>query len=56
LKACGRESRSAVHRGFPTGLCHSFATEELSDETIKAIAGSRMDARHVHPDPLLDPE
>jgi hypothetical protein len=34
----------------------SFATEELSEETIKAIAGSRMDARHAHLDALLDPE
>jgi hypothetical protein len=35
---------------------HSFATEELSDEKIKAIAGSRMDPRHAHLDTLLDPE
>ena len=34
----------------------SFATEELSEETIKAIAGSRMDPRHAHLDALLDPE
>jgi hypothetical protein len=35
---------------------HSFATEELSDEKIKAIAGSRMDPRHAHLDDLLDPK
>ena len=35
---------------------HSFATEELSDEKIKAIAGSRMDPRHAHLDALLDPK
>jgi len=34
----------------------SFATEELSDEKIKAIAGSRMDPRHAHLDALIDPE
>jgi hypothetical protein len=34
----------------------SFATEELSDEKIKAIAGSRMDPRHAHLDTLIDPE
>lgn len=33
---------------------HSFATEELSDEKIKAIAGSSMDPRHAHLDALLD--
>jgi hypothetical protein len=35
---------------------HSFATEDLSDEKIKAIAGSRMDPRHAHLDALLDPK
>ena len=34
----------------------SFATEDLSVEAIKAIAGSRMDSRHAHLDALLDPE
>ena len=34
----------------------SFATEELSDEKIKAIAGSRMDPRHAYLDALIDPE
>jgi hypothetical protein len=33
----------------------SFATEELSDDKIKAIAESRMDTRHAHLDALLDP-
>jgi hypothetical protein len=33
---------------------HSFATAELSDEKIKAIAESRMDSRHAHLDALLD--
>lgn len=35
---------------------HNFATEELSDEKIKAIAESRMDPRHAHLDALLDPK
>jgi len=35
---------------------HSFATEELSDEKIKAIAASRMEPRYAHLDGLLDPE
>jgi uncharacterized protein (DUF1786 family) len=35
---------------------HSFATAELSDEKIAAIAGARMDPRHAHLDALLDPE
>lgn len=35
---------------------HSFATEELSDEKIKAIARSRMDPRHDHLSTLLDPQ
>ena len=34
----------------------SFATAELSDEKLKAIAGSRMDPRHAHLDALLDPK
>jgi hypothetical protein len=33
---------------------HSFATEELSDDKVGAIAGSRMDPRHAHLDALLD--
>jgi hypothetical protein len=33
---------------------HSFATEDLSDDKIKAIAGSRMDPRHSQLDALLD--
>jgi len=32
----------------------SFATAELSEEKVKAIAGSRMDERHKHLDRLLD--
>jgi hypothetical protein len=35
---------------------HRFATAELSDEKIEAIAGARMDPRHAHLDALLDPE
>jgi hypothetical protein len=35
---------------------HSFATAELSDDKVKAIARSRMDSRHAHLDALLDPE
>jgi hypothetical protein len=35
---------------------HSFATAELSDEKIKAIAASRMDPRHAHLDAILDPK
>jgi hypothetical protein len=34
----------------------SFATAELSDEKVRAIAGSRMDPRHAHLDALLDPK
>ena len=34
----------------------SFATAELSDEKIKAIAAARMDARHAHLDEMLDQE
>ncbi len=34
----------------------SFATAELSDETVEAIARSRMDPRHAHLDALLDPK
>ncbi len=33
---------------------HSFANQDLSDEKIKAIAGSRMDPRHSQLDALLD--
>ena len=32
----------------------SFATAELSEERVKAIGASRMDARHAHLDKLLD--
>lgn len=35
---------------------HSFATAELPDEKIKAIAASRMDPRHAHLDAILDPK
>ncbi len=35
---------------------HSFATVDLSDEKIQAIAESRMDPRHAHLDVLLDQE
>jgi len=34
----------------------SFATAELSDEKIAAIAASRMDERHAHLDAILDSE
>jgi PHD/YefM family antitoxin component YafN of YafNO toxin-antitoxin module len=34
----------------------SFATAELSEERVKAIGASRMDARHKHLDTLLDPK
>ena len=32
----------------------SFATAELSDEKVKAIAASRMDKRHKHLDAVLN--
>jgi hypothetical protein len=32
----------------------SFATAELSEEKVRAIAASRMDERHAHLDALLD--
>jgi len=32
----------------------SFATVELAEEKVEAIAASRMDARHEHLDALLD--
>ena len=32
----------------------SFATAELSERKVKAIGGSRMDARHKHLDSMLD--
>lgn len=35
---------------------HSFATADLSDDELKAIAESRMDPRHAHLDALLDPK
>jgi hypothetical protein len=35
---------------------HSFATAELPDDKVEAIAASRMDPRHAHLDALLDPE
>jgi PHD/YefM family antitoxin component YafN of YafNO toxin-antitoxin module len=34
----------------------SFATEDLSDEEVKAITSSRMDPRHDHLNELLDPK
>jgi predicted RNA-binding Zn ribbon-like protein len=34
----------------------AFATAELSDEAVAAIAAARMDARHDHLNALLDPE
>jgi hypothetical protein len=34
----------------------SFATADLSDEKIKAIGASRMDARHAPLNRLLDPK
>jgi hypothetical protein len=34
----------------------SFATEDLSDEEVKAITSSRMDPRHDHLNKLLDPK
>ena len=32
----------------------AYAIEELSEETLKAIAASHMDARHEHLNALLD--
>ncbi|MGD0634451.1 MAG: type II toxin-antitoxin system Phd/YefM family antitoxin [Beijerinckiaceae bacterium] len=34
----------------------SFATEELSDDKVAAIAASRMDDRHAHLDAMLEPK
>jgi hypothetical protein len=34
----------------------SFDTVDLSEEKVRAIAASRMDARHAHLDALMDPE
>ena len=34
----------------------SFATAELSDEEVQAIAASRMNERHAHLDALLEPK
>jgi PHD/YefM family antitoxin component YafN of YafNO toxin-antitoxin module len=34
----------------------SFATAELPEEKVKAIAASRMDPRHAHLDRMLDPK
>lgn len=34
----------------------SFATAELPDDKVNAIATSRMDKRHAHLDAILDPE
>jgi len=34
----------------------SFATAELSEDKVKAIGASRMDARHAHLDTMLDPK
>jgi hypothetical protein len=33
----------------------SFATAQLSDEKVQAIAASRMDERHAHLDAVLEP-
>ena len=33
---------------------HSFATADLSEQKVKAIGASRMDARHKHLDSILD--
>jgi len=35
---------------------HSFATADLSEEKVRAIAESRMDPPHAHLDGLLDQE
>jgi hypothetical protein len=35
---------------------HSFATAELPEQKVEAIAASRMDQRHAYLDALLDPE
>jgi len=35
---------------------HSFATVDLPEDKIRAIAASRMDSRHDHLNALLDPE
>lgn len=37
-------------------LRRSFATEELSDKQIEAIAAAEMDRRHDHLNALLDSE
>ncbi len=34
---------------------HSFATVDLTEDKIRAIADSRMDPRHDHLNDLLDP-
>lgn len=34
----------------------SFATIDLPEEKVKAIAEARMDSRHAHLNALLDPE
>jgi hypothetical protein len=34
----------------------SFATAELTDETLQAIGKSRMDNRHAHLDAMLEPK
>ncbi len=34
----------------------SFATAELSEERVRAIGASRMDARHTPLDTMLDPK
>ena len=35
---------------------HSFATADLPEDKIRAIAASRMDSRHDHLNALLDPK
>ncbi|MEH3146591.1 MAG: type II toxin-antitoxin system Phd/YefM family antitoxin [Methylobacterium frigidaeris] len=34
----------------------SFATADLSEQEVEAVANSRMDGRHAHLDALLDEE
>lgn len=35
---------------------HSFATADLPEEKVRAIAAARMDERHAHLDALMDSE
>ncbi len=43
-------------RRFQERLPRSFATADLSEDEMQAIAASRMGPRHDHLDALLDPE